>query len=159
MDAWVRQNLATPIEVRIKSTQYVAITVLVIMFGAPAAVMFVLGATGAGGGRYSGGPMAGGLIVMLVLVGVCYLLLRSLKKMPKTFDSSGVILKNGRLFRWDEFIGVNYNYIDTRSGPSVFVAWLLFNDGKVSIAPRGIKEPEKTMALIESLPGEHAGKM
>lgn len=157
MDAWVRQNLATPIKVRTHWAQYAAIIALVIMFVVPAAVVLVFQTTWAftGSRYYSDGYFAGGLIVMLVMGGVCYLLLHLERKAPKTFDISGVILKNGRLFRWDEFIGVNYSYIDGRLGVVVlFVAFLLFDDGKVSIAPRGLKEGWKIIALIESLPGE-----
>ena len=162
MDAWVRQNLATPIKVPTQWAQYAAIIVLVIMFGVPAAAAFVIQAYWAttGSRYYSDGAFAGGLIVMLLMVGVCYLFLRSEKKTVKFFDSSGVTLKNGRLFRWDEFIGVNYQYIAAyKWRPSVCIARLEFNDGMAVIGSGAFKEARKIIALIESLPGEHTGKM
>lgn len=154
MNNWVSQHLAEPLEIRT--------SIFHLVLGVFLGLFFLILGVGAIVNLFNEFGLSP-LPLLICLGGIGLVLLfyfmwqRGKKMILKTISPAGVFTRGGQRFDWSHYIGVKYLLMRTRRGGpiKVWTVELVFENGKASFGPGGMKEADRIMEFIYSLPGEH----
>ena len=154
MNTWISQHLREPLEIRTRNLQlgagiFLALILLLFFAGGIYALFSTYG--------LSSESLLACLGIIAVVLFFYFLWTRQKKIIPKTIAPAGVFTSDGGKLDWADFIRTEYLLVRTSTFGPVQVYWveLIFSNGKVQLSPIRIKNADKIMDFIYSLPGEH----